>query len=578
MTNTSNKTIKKLLYSVGLSIFMLFIFLLTNDINYEIADNQTFSQYIADGEYTILFIGYFLTTFCGFVQHFIYPINAFVLIHLVLAFISFTSVTYVFMDKFGIKLGTLPSVFTICFFGVSHYSTISFTRLPGLLCTAGFLCIIHFIYKNKGLFGVVFGGFLITVGSFYRFKIFETALVIAVLFVMALSTSEHFSFSNPDRSFVSLLKRVFEPKRIIACIVVTALCFGFNFISKTINTSSNELKYFKEWTTYRSSVWDYAIPKYEEAREAYDKIGIDENDLLMLENGYMDNDGAFSKEKLKEIRDIQAELGYNKLSGFELLKTMVLSEFANMRGLGDKGIAALFFGMITFVFLILFQKRTYFIPLSLLTSIFIFYTYLWSSSRVPFRAVYVLWVSAIIYLLYSFNFDNLRSVFGTLFKKKRVIVACISFVLSIVLSISGFALTGLSNDALTSHERNEKSELQKYVESNPNEKFLCTRGSSIPKQTQGNILLFEEEITNAKTYSCTYYAHPHNKEILSEFGLENIYSGLLEKDVYLIDRETVGHVDMFKNYLQKHYGEGKMVEYELHKQIAGFNIYKFKLV
>lgn len=72
-------------------------------------------------------------------------------------------------------------------------------------------------------------------------------------------------------------------------------------------------------------MYDYYILTYSEAKSDYDKIGVSENDLVMLQKLYMDDEGAFSIEKLKSIDQVKSKY-YKSISLFTTVKNMVMIE------------------------------------------------------------------------------------------------------------------------------------------------------------------------------------------------------------------------------------------------------------
>ncbi|MCD8025729.1 MAG: hypothetical protein LUF33_02030 [Clostridiales bacterium] len=369
-----------------INLIIAILFLIIGETYYEIADNQTYSLFIADGDYKIVFTNYFLCLFCGFIQNIIYPLNAFVTVHLFFCFCAFTAITRVFLDKFNTITALCITLFLNGFFAVNHYLTISFTRAPALICVAGFLCIIHYINRSKWKLGTIIGAVFILIGSTYRFKIFEVALVMAVCFVIAKSISQYFSIGKPQRKISNMFKIIFAPKRLIVCIITVAVCFSVYYVSDAINTSTDELSYYKQYTTARSVVWDHTIVDCDSYEEEYDKIGIDENDIAMLRAGYMDDEGAFTLEKLQQIKDIQPNNILETQYIVSTIKEMFETEIGFIIALGDKGMVCLAFVFVLIPFIIVCKKRNCFIPIFLMVVAFCFYLYLWFFWQSPLQS------------------------------------------------------------------------------------------------------------------------------------------------------------------------------------------------
>lgn len=66
-------------------------------------DTLNYSTYIAEGDYLLKFTNYFLCLFCGLIQKFIYPLNAYAVVDLLLYFILFVVISHVLIEKNGLK-------------------------------------------------------------------------------------------------------------------------------------------------------------------------------------------------------------------------------------------------------------------------------------------------------------------------------------------------------------------------------------------------------------------------------------------------------------------------------------------
>ena len=585
MNNIRNMKYFKITYAVIINAVIMSLFLLLTNMNYEIADNQTYSLYIADGDYIIFYTNYFLCALCGLLQKLIYPINAYVIMQLVLCFTSFVAISRVFLDRFNLFISTGIILFLNGFFAVNHYETVSFTRNPALLCAAGFLLMIHYSRRDKWLSGTIFGGVLVLFGAMYRFYIFEVALVVAVVYVFALSLTEYFIEDNRKRKIKSIFSLVFERKRFLSCMIVVIGCFSVNFVSVAINNSTENLRYYNEYTMARSDVWDYAIPDYDQCKAEYDKIGINENDIEMLRNGYMDDEGAFSLEKLKAIKEIQSNYNKTEKSVFSVIKNMIVSEIGNIRGIGDKGMALLSFLFILFAMIFVCKKRVYFIPGLLIPVIFAFYSYLWISGKCPFRAVYVLWLCADVFMLYSFSFvDSRKWVQNLYIKKKRLFSGCIACLL-VIASIFGLYVSRLANDSLKTNNgsfSDETSNMEEYIRENTDKKFEPARGIDVAIDTiVGNNVYSVKQTDLLDRYigfNCTYYRSMQFQKSMEKFGTENMYRSLLDDNIYFIDETNGPQKDIMKKYLQKYYSEGKTVVYKIIDTVDDNEIVKFCLV
>ena len=511
---------------------VMFAYLLLYSFKIEIEDNIGYAQFIAEGDYTFDYMDFFICAGIGLLQKIIYPVNAFVVFHFVLSYCSFCAITLVFIDKFKYIIGTMMSIIILSFFAISHYGNLSFTRDSGLFCVAGFLLVLHFYKKKKFLIFTIAGGLLVFAGSQYRFMVFlVSAFVLAVYILIDSFLVEN--IGGLKEKLAKGIKCLFERKRLILLLAVVCFCLAMHFASIGINRSTPELAYYHEYTYALQNVYDYPIPDYTECSEDYDRIGFDQNDINMNRAWYIDDGGAFTLENLKELKEIRDSYSAQNKNYGQLLLRMISDEFGNVRALGDKGVAFIGYAFIAFVFLILLKKRYYLLLIGLSLTIFLFYFYLWNTDRnPPYRGVYMLWLSSCVYLLYSIDTDRIKTIWSRYAGKKK----CIGiFVISIlVMSIIGFRLSSVANYGIINYSKYDFSYFQ------------------LQTDTSGKNQVFD--------FSNTYYKYPNIMRHMAEFGTDNMYSNLLNENVYFVCDARDDDSEMLRQYLTKYYGQGYKVQ------------------
>lgn len=562
---------------INLIVFLLFMCFYT--LHYEMPDNLGYSQYIAEGDYTFGQMGYFICAFFGLIQKIIYPFNAFVFMHLFFSFVAFVSVTVVFMCKFNKVFAVLATLLFNAFYAVSHYGNISFTRDPALFCVAGFLLVVHFVNKKEWKIPIAIGTLLVLVGSMYRFRVFEVSVLLVAILVFGQSLTQYFSIEKASRNIKKFFAVLFEKKRLIVAILLVALCYSTQGISYLINTSTPELAYYREYTMIRAKVFDYPIPDYQECKEEYDKINFDANDVEMLRAWYLDDEGAFTLDNLKEIRKIQQNYFSEHRDYVRLVKNMITTELANAKALGDKGVAMFGFGVLVLAFIVVMKKRAYFVPLFLSVVIFGLYIVLWNTERVPpFRGVYMLWVSAQAYMLYSFSLSDAKPFFVKLLNEKRKVTTAIISVAVTLTSALGFYLSIASNYTLPSYSNVDTSvELKEYFEENKDKKFELSRATGLT-DTNNNVLYITETVykdNQSYFFNNTYYRYENYERHMREFGTDNMYSNLLNDNVYFVCNTENDHSKIMNTYLNKYYGNSDNISYTAVDSFKNYVIYKF---
>lgn len=516
---------KIIVYSAFINILLLAAYLAFCSFYIEIPDNIAYSQFIAEGDYTFDYMDFFVCAFIGLIQKITYPLNAFVAVHFCFSYISFFVITFVFVHKFKYFYGTLLTIMIMSFYAVSHYGNLSFTRDAGLFCAAGFLLIVHFSEKKKCMVLLTVGGLLVLIGAQYRFQVFLVSSCIVAVFMFAESIALMTGETRKEK-ILSAFHLLFERRRLVSLLSVLFLCIVMHCGSVFINTSTPELSYYREYTYARQVVYDYPIPDYDDCKEEYDKIGFDQNDIDMNRAWYLDDSGAFTLTNLKELKTIRDDYSAQNKDCFQLMTKIISNEIGNLRGLGDKGIALFGFIVIISSFFLLMKKQYYYIPVCLSLAIFVFYYYLWNTDRnPPYRAVYMLWISSSIFILYSFRVDRLNKLWKKLANKQIIRGALISGVL--LFATLGFYLSGIANFGTSKYNVHDYSV------------FLFEENSEIKKQTAN--------------FVNTYYQYTNTLRHMAEFGTDNMYSNLLNANVFFVCNSNEDHSDMMREYLVKYY-------------------------
>ncbi len=563
-----------ILFNAVIMLFMLIVF----DAEYEIADDVIFSQLITDGYCNIIFLNYFLTKFIGIVQNLIYPISAYVLIDLALAYLSMCTITKIFVDKFEVKKAAIMMLFVNGFFAVDYYLTISFTRLPGVLAVAGFSAIIHYTKQRKWAGGTVWGIILVVLSSLYRFNVFEMMFAIAIAFVAAISFNDYFDTDKSLRKFIDLIKIIFEPKRLISAVIILAVAIPLNIVSNNINTSTEELSHYAEYTSARSLVWDYEIPSYEQASEEYDAIGIDENDLELLDAGFVDEDGAFSLEQLQNIRQIKENNNRKNFSVINAIFSTIKNVGIQIINLTIEGLSVIALGL-AFVLYFVFQKKNkYLAPFLIAAAAAVCYLYLGIMGRLVFRVLFTIFFSAFCYILYMYDFSKIKDKSENTKVKSVLAVVCI-----LLISFAGLYATVQRNEHIHYYPTYEEAnQINEYIKENQDKKFEMARDTSFSCGMPNTVSdIYHQKKTdysvNYKTVNCTYYLSPFYNYQLEQFGTDNFYSNLLKDDVYFVVNNNIDYSENMQQYLQKYYSDGQNVSMELVEKLDNYTVYNYAL-
>ncbi len=574
--------INKYIFALIINIFVILGFLTFTNLYYDMADTVVFSEYISDGYYNIFFSNYLLCCLCGFLDNIIAPVNAYVLVQLILSFFAFYMLTLIFIEKFNKKVSLLIMLLIFSFFGVNHYSTSSFTLTPALLSCAGFLSLIHYINSPKNFWGEFAGFFLVCFSSLYRFEVFLLSLFVAGVFYISYSVSNiKLDMDKNTRKLYKLKKYfvlVFNKKFLIIFISLICVVLSMYGISKFSNNCTPELSYYSEYTTLRSNVYDYSIPSYDEAIEDYKKINISENDLKMLEMQYMDDEGAFSKENLRNIYLVGQK--YKNISLFDTVYSMIRVELADiLLAVTDKGTMIWLIVIFLFMYLLKMKKKNLIIPISLILCLLIAYLYLWVMSRPVYRALYPAGLSVAVFLVYSIDNNIEEDTINNKFYNSKVLKK-IFYLTTIVFCIFITPLSfkcNLHKEKELNTSENGYYEMIDYMKNNDDKKFIFSKGSmvsNVDNYANPYLVLKPNKLTNTITFAGTYYRHPYCNQELKDFGTDNLFSYLINNEsAYFVDSKSVNYAKYFETYLNEHYSNGKTIELKIANKVGNYNIY-----
>lgn len=572
-----NENAKKTLLAVVFNIVVLVLFS-SYILGYEVNDDFIFAEYIAAGYINIRFSNYFLFAFMSALSKVIYPLNAYTIVTLALSSVSFTVISRIMLDRFKPIVSLSITLLMYAFLGMYYYNAISFTQAPALICTAGFIAIIYYLEQKKPS-GVIVGSLLVIVGSGYRVSSFYAVLIVSAVYYIAVTIAKN------GESFKEFVKGIFEPKRLIVLAVTVAVCFSLNYASNTINNSTDELKYYSEYTSLRSSVWDYGVPDYETHEEEYRALDIDENDVLMLRYGLLDDNGAYPMEKLRAIKEMADKESFT-LDGINL-KTIaeIIGNLPETLKNIDWLNVIFILGYIAFGAFFILNKSKACLPAVLILLICAAMNfYLILIGRSIARATSTIWFPAILYLFTLYDRKNIRDVFIRMYEKKKVIFPATACLLSV--AVIGFNLINSYIYFPYNESAKQKyNELHSYFTEHPENRYELTMHADI---YDGNAVYNSAYFINAispeqnyKLINFTYYNLPYDKEMCrSIFGTENLYANLLNDNVYFValkEKEGKGLQEPMEKYLEKYYSDGKDVESEKVATVNEYDIYKYNI-
>lgn len=596
----NKKNTHNILYALIINAVALLVSLSAFGMDYEMMDDRVFAHLISNNCTDIIYLNIFLVRFIAIVQRFLsyisihnYILNAYVVIHLLFAYVSTTVITKVFFDIMS-KLKAcccMILLFSIC--AVCSFSTISFTRLAALLCIAGFLCLYHHIYREHSVFFVVLGVLLTILGSMYRYQVFLMCLGMFLAFVLMQELSFSDTVRKQDKtanSFLRFIKKTAEPKRLITGILVLVIAFSLNTISSNVLNSDAELRYYKTYTSARSSVYDYSLPDYDTFKDKYDQINIDANDLEMLSAEYMDGGGAFTLDNLNALKKLRLE-NDSKRSFVKIIVTMISSEVKKLFTMSSTNILVYSGICILIVYLILAKKKMKLLPIILAAAVSLIYFYLYYLGRIRFRVLYGIWLSFDIYMIYNLS----KVAKSDILKKKAILfnkrkTACTAIMIAFVLLFSGVYgyLTAIGNPADDfKYWKTQNSQLMEYVAAHPDSGYALSTPTDLWDGDLDTVTILllpkQEKPLNYHAFDTVYYRLPFYDNLKKQvFETDNMYQSLLSNDVYFVTTKyhnSHNNPEGMRKYLQKYYANGKTVTIDMVDSLDDgvIEIYKYSI-
>ena len=169
--------------------------------SYDSADDFYNSLYICQyHNYYNNDINYIFATITGSLQYILLNFNCFVLFQILLSCAAFSSVTFVFADKFGKHKAFIFTLVLNILFSFDHYSNILSSKTAALLLTAGFLMALNAIRNKRYSLPFWIGVLEVIFGTFLCFKYFFVGLAFFITFFIGDMIAKR-KYKLPFRKF-----------------------------------------------------------------------------------------------------------------------------------------------------------------------------------------------------------------------------------------------------------------------------------------------------------------------------------------------------------------------------------------
>ncbi len=220
--------------------------------------------------------------------------NWYTLIQLIIVFFSLCTVTYILIERSGIKYGSWISLILLTFFGYEGYIAVQFTKTAGFAAAAGMMLFVYAVTensKNQELAYYMAAAALITIGSMMRFEMALTAIAVFAgsLFIEDVKNTWK-SKGAPPKSVKWIL-----------LFIILVLIFGCKEYSKSCYTKEKDWRAFTEFNYFRSELLDYGFPDYAQNQSLYEEVGWTQEDLNFYKSWNIADSEKFQVETLKAV-------------------------------------------------------------------------------------------------------------------------------------------------------------------------------------------------------------------------------------------------------------------------------------
>ena len=557
------------LFAFVLNAVFLAVCVILTSFTYEGSADYYNSVYICrEHIYSSGTVNYLLAMLIGTFQYAFSNINCFVLFLVLGSFAAFTSITFVFADKYNKRKAFVFSTLLNIMFALHHYTNVDSTRTAALLCASGFLLVLLAIYQKRYTISCWIGVVEILLGSFLSIAYFFIALGFSVAFFFGDMIAKK-KYRLPFRK----LFWYFRPF-LLMFLLATVVVLGLHQFSYSVNHATETSRNFYEYSVTKNQISALPFPNYTDHKEAFEEVGIEsEADCELLKNGYYDSDTSLDVDALKAVHHMQ--INDNPKNLVSISYAVFEDNYAEVIQLNRSIIVLAVFLTVSLVFIIYHKNRFSFFPLFYLIVAYIssfVLRFLYSSKE---NLTYGIWLLMIVMLLNSFNFEVLRRQKPSTKLRMNngyLIISC--------LVISGLAaLNGIIyyHNHITPMEKNSARFLVSELNRNPDCYYVMD-----PVTMAGFVENTENYVHPMWGFRDDYldnlddFGYLHKDETLRRRHLpENIYEAVLSnRKVYVIDNNIV-----FKKekYLTQHYApDKKRAVYEMVSEPNGYRIYQVK--
>lgn len=262
-------------------------------------------EYTSKLVYINILIGYALKTCMIIMPH----IPWYSIFQCLIIFVSFAVIIFLILEKFDGILSAFPITLILAYFGYQFFSSLQFTKTASIASIAGALLMFYAIQKQKKWLLHVFAGFLLLIGSLYRFRMFE----IVLLFMAGLGIIE-------VCRCIKQKKWLHLAKLCVPFLVVLFICFSCKMYDTWVYSHTPGWENYWEYNQLRDTLQNSlhngsggtGFPNYEENQELYSSLDITENDYNLYRSANFADTELFTEDIIRELVNVKGNISINK--------------------------------------------------------------------------------------------------------------------------------------------------------------------------------------------------------------------------------------------------------------------------
>ena len=470
-------------------------------------------------------------------------------------FVSLTTITYVVIKISEDNLFKVI-IFALALFFSAYtlYVQLQYTKTAAILTISGYLLLRYALDSNSKK-EMLFSVLLLFLGMQYRiYQFLGSSLICVGIFVPIIIDFVKNRNAETKRKTISIF--------VVGFISLVLLLISIG--ADSINYSSEEWKSYLEYNKIRTNLLDGGFPPYEDNKEFYISVDIDEDDYILYNNWDIDDNEKFDFETIKQIDSIKQPDYINLNYLVDFVYYSIKYFFFNNRIVCH----TLIFLSLMVLSLLFYNGELcsyLYICISFVACVLYSY-YIRESNHYIARVQISFLMSAYFVLIYlikpkTFNIS----------KRLCVIIITIMFIISSFIYINNWRFI---DDSVVDSIK-YRDGILKAIYEDKNHLYLKREANSINFIDDLFVANIDYSGSNLLGFGGWYTASPVRNELKRKYNVENSYRDIVNNDmVYYLSDNSKNDVEAILKHIQKHYfKQAKAIKVK--ELDSNYSIYKF---